>query len=276
MDAIHRRIIRDACHLLDSADPAPNLATLARRAGLSPWYFQRLFTAGVGLSPKRYAIAKRQARLATALKQQRSITTAIYDAGYAASSSAYRDSRHLGMTPRSVRDGGQSELIRYAAASTSLGQILVAATDRGICMVEFGATSSLVAQLQQRFPKAQLQPANASLTKWVEQVVSLIDDPASATDLPLDIRGTAFQIRVWRALIAIKPGNTVSYAQLARKIRAPKSARAVARACATNSVAVVVPCHRVISSTGDLAGYKWGINRKRRLLARETALAHRK
>ncbi|HMA11679.1 MAG TPA: methylated-DNA--[protein]-cysteine S-methyltransferase, partial [Steroidobacteraceae bacterium] len=196
---------------------------------------------------------------------------AIYDAGYAASSAAYRDSRQLGMPPAVLRAGGANESIRYATAATSLGPILVAATDRGICMVEFGHGKALVEQLRARFPKASLQSADAALDGWVRRVVEKIDSPLHEVGLPLDIRGTAFQRRVWHALTRLAPGETVSYGELARRLKAPTSSRAVARACATNGIAVLVPCHRVVGGDGSLTGYKWGIARKRELLAREAA-----
>jgi AraC family transcriptional regulator of adaptative response/methylated-DNA-[protein]-cysteine methyltransferase len=265
-------VIQRACRQLEATGGAPDLATLARDAGLSPWHFQRVFTATVGVSPKRYAIEQRRRRLDAALRSAASVTDAIYDAGYSASSAAYRDSQQLGMAPGRLREGGDSERIRYAPAVTSLGRILVAATDRGVCMVEFGTAKALTQQLHLRFPRARIERADASLSQWVAQVVAAIDVPHNAHSLPLDIRGTAFQIRVWNALTRLAPGQTVSYGELARRIRAPSSTRAVARACATNGIAVVVPCHRVVAADGGLAGYKWGLPRKRRLLQREGSL----
>jgi AraC family transcriptional regulator, regulatory protein of adaptative response / methylated-DNA-[protein]-cysteine methyltransferase len=267
----HRTLIDRACRRIEKAETAPDLATLAAEAGLSPWHFQRLFKAAVGLSPKRYAMAQRQRRLGSTLLAAPSVTDAIYDAGYAASSGAYRDSQHLGMAPRRLKAGGKDERIRHARAQTSLGPILVGATARGICMVEFGAEAPLLAELRRRFPNASVEPADAELRSWVKQVVKVIDDSRTDTSLPLDIRGTSFQTRVWQTLRQLATGETLSYAQLARRIGAPNSARAVARACATNGIAVLVPCHRVIASDGALTGYKWGIERKRRLLRQEQA-----
>lgn len=267
----HRAAIDRACRRIEAAETAPDLATLAQEAGLSPWHFQRVFKAAVGLSPKGYALARRRQRLDQALRGADSVTSAIYDAGYAASSAAYRDSDTLGMAPRKLRSGGVNERIRYAAATTSLGDILVAATDRGICMVEFGAERTLAAELQRRFPQAIIEAADRTLVNWIKRVVAIIDGTAPDIGLPLDIRGTAFQTRVWRALQQLAPGETVSYGELARRLDAPRSARAVARACATNGIAVLVPCHRVVASDGDLTGYKWGIERKRRLLRKEQA-----
>jgi AraC family transcriptional regulator of adaptative response/methylated-DNA-[protein]-cysteine methyltransferase len=269
--AIHRTLIDRACRRIESADTAPNLATLAREAGLSPWHFQRLFTAAVGVSPKRYAMAQRQRRLDRNLRAAPSVTDAIYEAGYATSSAAYRDSRVLGMVPRRVKAGGANERIRHATATTSLGPVLVGATARGICMVEFGAERTLLAELQRRFPRATIEPADAELRRWLKEVVAVIDTSRGDANLPLDIRGTAFQTRVWQALTRLQSGETLSYGDLAARIGAPGSARAVARACASNGIAVLVPCHRVVAGDGALSGYKWGIERKRRLLRKEQA-----
>jgi AraC family transcriptional regulator of adaptative response/methylated-DNA-[protein]-cysteine methyltransferase len=265
----HREAIDRACRRIESSHPPPDLATLAAEAGLSPWHFQRVFKATVGLSPKRYAMARREQDFGRQLAGARSVTDAIYAAGYATSSGAYRDSQAFGMRPAAVRTGGVNESIRYASAQTSLGPILVAATVRGICMVEFGASKTLVEALSQRFPKAMIEPDAGHLDAWVQQVVQAIDSPQVAAALPLDIRGTAFQRRVWHALTRLASGETVSYGELARRLKAPNSSRAVARACATNGIAVLVPCHRVVGRDGNLTGYKWGIERKRKLLARE-------
>lgn len=266
----HRAAIDRACRLMDAGDSAPSLAALAREAGLSPWHFQRVFKAAVGISPKRYAMARRQQRLSRQLRTASSVTDAIYDAGYATSSAAYRDSQILGMAPAQLRNGAADQHIRYTTANTSLGAILVAATERGICMVEFGAQRALLDELRRRFAKASIERADAELAQWVRKVVMLIDAPVGIDHgLPLDIRGTAFQQRVWSALTRLAPGETVSYSELARRIGAPSSTRAVANACANNKIAVLVPCHRVVGSDGSLTGYKWGLARKRKLLARE-------
>jgi AraC family transcriptional regulator of adaptative response/methylated-DNA-[protein]-cysteine methyltransferase len=221
-------------------------------------------------------MARREQDFGRRLAGARSVTDAIYDSGYAASSAAYRDSQALGMQPAALRAGGANESIRYATARTSLGPILVAATERGICMVEFGAARSLIEQLRSRFPNASLTPADDGLDGWVRRVVEIIDSPLLEASLPLDIRGTAFQRRVWHALTRLVPGETVSYGELARRLKAPTSTRAVARACATNSIAVLVPCHRVVAADGSLTGYKWGIDRKRKLLGRENVRADQK
>jgi AraC family transcriptional regulator, regulatory protein of adaptative response / methylated-DNA-[protein]-cysteine methyltransferase len=272
MESTKQRLLVDrACRRIETAEVAPDLRTLAAEAGLSPWHFQRIFKAAVGLSPKRYAMAQRRRRLAGRLRDAGSVTQAIFDAGYAASSGAYRDSEHLGMAPGKLRDGGADECIRHAMAGTSMGRILVASTNRGICMVEFGAERPLLAELRRRFAKARLEPADAQLREWIRRVVDIIDRAGTDPGLPLDIRGTAFQVRVWTALSQLRRGETLSYAQLAQRIGAAGSARAVARACASNGIAVLVPCHRVVAGDGSLAGYRWGIERKRRLLREEQA-----
>lgn len=273
-NASHLAIIDRACRRLESADSAPDLATLAAEAGLSPGHFQRVFKAAVGLSPKRYAMAQRRRRLDRSLRNAPSVTDAIYDAGYPASSGAYRDSQQLGMVPRNLKAGGLNETIRHAAARTSLGPILVGATVRGICMVEFGSARTLRTELRRRFPKARVEPADATLKKWMKRIIRVIDEARTDPALPLDIRGTAFQMRVWHALTTLTRGETLAYAELAERIGAPGSARAVARACASNGIAVLVPCHRVVATDGALTGYKWGIQRKRRLLRKEQAARH--
>lgn len=265
----HRDVIDRACRRIESSQTAPDLATLAAEAGLSLWHFQRVFKASVGLSPKRYAMARREQDFGRRLAGARSVTDAIYDSGYAGSSAAYRDSQALGMPPAALRAGGANESIRYATARSSLGPVFVAATERGICMVEFGAGKALLEVARARFPRARFERADAGLDAWLQQVVKKIDSPLVDAALPLDIRGTAFQRRVWLALTRIAPGETLSYGELARRLQAPSSTRAVARACATNGIAVLVPCHRVVAADGALAGYKWGIERKRKLLALE-------
>jgi AraC family transcriptional regulator, regulatory protein of adaptative response / methylated-DNA-[protein]-cysteine methyltransferase len=267
--ATEARRIEQACRSIESREPAPGLVELAREAGLSPAHFQRVFVAAVGVSPKAYGVAHRQRRLREALRRSACVTDAIYEAGYSANSVAYRDSQALGMAPDQFRKGGADEIIRYCVTGCSLGPILVAVTRRGVCAVEFVDSKSAPASLQQRFPRARVQSASPRQLRWVRDVVARVDNPRAAVNLPLDIRGTAFQTRVWRALGRIPAGRTMSYAQLARKIRAPTSTRAVASACASNALAVVVPCHRVVGSNGKLTGYRWGLDRKRKLLQRE-------
>lgn len=263
--------LRRACELIESAEAEPDLAVLANATGYSRSHFQRLFKARVGLSPKQYAIARRKARLRNVLPEAESVTDAIYAAGFGASSRGYAATDALGMAPGAYRNGAAGETIRYASATSSLGAVVVAATERGVCMVEFGAREDLVAALTRRFPQAKIVPAPHGMAELVDRVVAMIDAPAAGSELPLDIRGTAFQERVWRALTRVPPGETVSYAQLAERIGQPDAARAVARACANNGIAVAVPCHRVVRGSGELAGYKWGTERKRALLAREGA-----
>jgi AraC family transcriptional regulator, regulatory protein of adaptative response / methylated-DNA-[protein]-cysteine methyltransferase len=271
MTSRHSKLIERACRQLEADGAAPDLAALAADAGLSRWHFQRLFSAAVGVTPKRYAIAQRKRRLEAALGNSASVTDAIYAAGYPASSGAYRDLLLHGLSPQQMQNGGKGEVIQFASVETSLGTVLVAASGLGICMVDFGDPATTEGRLHARFPRAQLAPADQPLLDLVRVVVTLMDDPQQPVALPLDIRGTAFQVRVWKALTRIPAGQTLSYAALARSIGAPTSARAVARACATNHIAVLVPCHRVVASNGDLSGYKWGIQRKRKLLQQEGA-----
>jgi AraC family transcriptional regulator, regulatory protein of adaptative response / methylated-DNA-[protein]-cysteine methyltransferase len=204
-----------------------------------------------------------------ALRTSSRVTDAIYDAGYSANSVAYRDSRVLGMAPDRFRQGGADEVIRYCVTRCSLGPLLVAVTQRGVCAVEFVDAKAAPESLQKRFPRAQIESVDQRKLRWVKDVVTRIDEPRAATALPLDIRGTAFQTRVWRALERIPSGKTLSYAEVARRIHAPTSTRAVAAACASNALAVVIPCHRVVGSSGKLTGYRWGLDRKRKLLLRE-------
>jgi AraC family transcriptional regulator of adaptative response/methylated-DNA-[protein]-cysteine methyltransferase len=270
MDATTQlRLIERACRSIEQREPPPNLTELARSAGLSPAHFQRVFLAAVGISPKAYGLAHRQRRLRQALNQAPRVTDAIYDAGYSASSAAYRDGAALGMPLGRIRKGGADELIRFCVTQCCLGSLLVAVTQRGVCAVEFVDPDGAPDSLRRRFPNAKLQVAEAHQLRWIKDVVACIDSPGPRPDLPLDIRGTAFQTRVWRALTKIPRGQTRSYSQVARRIHAPTSARAVAAACASNALAVVIPCHRVVGSTGKLTGYRWGLERKRKLLQRE-------
>jgi AraC family transcriptional regulator, regulatory protein of adaptative response / methylated-DNA-[protein]-cysteine methyltransferase len=270
-----KRAIERACRLIETSEPAPSLATLAREVGLSPAHFQRLFVAAVGVSPKAYGTTLRRKRLVDALDGATRVADAIFDAGYTASSVAYRDSAALGMKPSSLRRGGHGERIRHASIPCSLGSLFIAATDQGLCAVEFTDVASGEEDLRRRFPGARIGPGDARLQGWLRAILGMIDGSEPRTELPLDIRGTAFQTKVWKALQRIPAGRTVSYGELARRIGAPRSVRAVARACAQNSIAVVVPCHRVIGSSGKLTGYRWGIDRKRALIDREAAAAQK-
>lgn len=263
-------MVERLCALLSESETLPNLATLAAAVGLSPGHVQRVFKAKIGLSPKQYALAHRKQRLRAGLSGASSVTAAIYDAGYETPSRAYEDAADFGVSLSSLTKGASGEVIRWAMTDSSLGRVGVAATQRGLCMIEFAdEPAEFVALLHQRFPKARIDPGADQFGGHVAAVVALIDDPRRPSSLPLDLYGTAFQERVWRALTLIPPGETVSYTQLAERLGQPRAARAVARACATNVIAVAVPCHRVIRGSGDLAGYKWGLERKRALLMRE-------
>jgi len=260
-----------ACRLIEASEEAPDLDSLAQAAGMSRFHFHRVFKAHTGITPKAYAAAQRAARVRAQLPEAASVTDAIYDAGFGSSGRFYAASNGLlGMKPASYRSGGQGETIRFAVAQCSLGAILVAATERGICAVLIGdEPEPLVRDLQERFPRAELIGAEPGFEQTVARVIGLVEAPRVGLDLPLDVRGTAFQQRVWQALREIPAGQTVSYAELAERVGLKDGARAVAGACAANPVAVAIPCHRVVRLDGSLSGYRWGIERKRALLDRE-------
>lgn len=264
-------LIAEACRAIETAESAPKLAEIAEGAGLSPHHFHRLFKAVTGLTPHAYAAAHRASRLRTALGEAGTVTEAIYDAGFNSSSRFYEKSNEvLGMTPTTFRAGGEKEIIRYALRACPLGTLLVAATDKGVCAILMGDDkTALVEELKSRFPRAEIIGADESFEATVAEVVRLVEQPARGLDLPLDIRGTAFQQRVWQALREIPAGTTVSYTDVANRIGAPSAVRAVAGACAANPLGIVIPCHRVLRSDGALSGYRWGIERKRALLKRE-------
>ncbi|MDP2229248.1 MAG: bifunctional DNA-binding transcriptional regulator/O6-methylguanine-DNA methyltransferase Ada [Moraxellaceae bacterium] len=273
--ARHASAVAHACRQIEAREPAPSLAQLAEEAGMSPWHFQRVFKRETGLSPRDYAAAQRAGRLRSALREQASVTDAIIEAGYGSGSRVYeqRDAL-LGMTPGAYRDGGVGAVIRFAIGECSLGAILVAQSERGICAILLGDDAEALAHdLQDRFPKAELVAGDDGFEALVAEVVGLVETPARGLNLPLDIRGTAFQQRVWLALRDIPPGSTASYADIAARIGSPKAVRAVAGACAANALAVAIPCHRVVRTDGALSGYRWGVERKRALLAREAAEA---
>lgn len=259
------------CRLIERSERVPTLDELAAHAGLSPFHTHRLFKAITGVTPRAYAAAQRAERVRGELAKQRSVTAAIYGAGYQSSARFYEAADEmLGMTPTRFKAGGAEQAIRFAIAQCSLGAVLVAATARGVCAILFGdEPEPLIRDLEQRFPRAQLIGADAAFEQLVAQVIALVEQPGAGGKLPLDIRGTAFQQRVWKALAKIPAGKTASYAEVARRIGAPKASRAVAQACAANPLAVAIPCHRVVRTGGDLSGYRWGIERKRELLARE-------
>jgi AraC family transcriptional regulator of adaptative response/methylated-DNA-[protein]-cysteine methyltransferase len=264
--------VTELCRLIENSSGTPTLAELARHAGLSVFHTQRLFKAVTGVTPRAYASAQRARRVRNALEERGSVTDAIYAAGYASAGHFYGETAtRLGMTPSQYRSGGAQLAMRVATRSCSLGCVLVAATERGVCAILLGDDpQELARDLEQRFPRAGRVVADAAFAAWVGRVVELIEEPRRGAQLPLDIRGTAFQQRVWQALAQIPAGETRSYTELARAIGVPSAARAVARACAANPVAVATPCHRVLRGDGGMGGYRWGIERKRALLARES------
>jgi len=266
-------LVADLCRLIESAEQAPSLHQLAERAGLSPWHLHRVFKAAVGLTPKAYAAAHRARRVREELGRGESVTEAIFDAGYNSSGRFYAVSDQiLGMTPGRFRAGGAGSEIRFAVGRSSLGEILVAASERGICAILMGDdAAALVRDLQDRFARATLIGGDAGFEQLVAKVVGFVEAPRLGLDLPLDVRGTAFQQRVWQALREIPPGLTVSYSEVARRIGAPRAVRAVASAVAANALAVAIPCHRVVRTDGSLSGYRWGVERKRALIEREAA-----
>jgi AraC family transcriptional regulator, regulatory protein of adaptative response / methylated-DNA-[protein]-cysteine methyltransferase len=268
----HTAKVADACRTIETAEAAPSLDDLAARAGMSPYHFHRLFKAATGVTPKAYAVAHRQKRVREALKGGTSVTEAIYEAGFNSSGRFYADAtQSLGMKPTEFRDGGKDTEIRYATATCSLGLTLVAATEKGICTIMLGDDATFLEQeLAQRFPRAKLIAGDRTFGKLVAKVVAFVEAPHKDLDLPLDIRGTAFQSQVWAALRAIPPGETTTYAEIARRIGKPAAVRAVGTACGANHIAVAIPCHRVVRSDGDLSGYRWGRERKEALLARES------
>jgi AraC family transcriptional regulator of adaptative response/methylated-DNA-[protein]-cysteine methyltransferase len=265
--------VKRACERIEQAEEAPKLAELAVSAGLSPYHFHRVFKAITGVTPKAYAAHTRAGRAADGLRTAETVTDAIYDAGFNSSSRFYESTdARLGMTPGAVRRGGAGARIRFAVGQASLGEVLVAATDKGVCAILLGDDpEALVRDLQDRFPNADFEGGDADFERMVAQVVGLVEAPGQRLDLPLDIRGTAFQQKVWAALSAIPPGKTGTYAEVARAIGQPKAARAVAQACGANPLAIAIPCHRVVRSDGDLSGYRWGVERKRKLIDREAA-----
>jgi AraC family transcriptional regulator of adaptative response/methylated-DNA-[protein]-cysteine methyltransferase len=277
IDAENAAIVARACRLIEESEEEPSLADLAAAAGRSPSYFHRRFKAVTGLTPKDYAAANRAAKVREGLASSNSVTEVIYDAGFNSSGRFYEKSAEmLGMTPTQYRAGGANEEIRFAVGETSLGTILVASSKKGVVSILLGGDpNELVRELQDRFPKACLIGADKDYEALVACVVGFIEAPGLALDLPLDVRGTAFQRRVWQALQAIPVGETVSYTEIAQRIGSPKSVRAVAGACAANNLAVAIPCHRVVRNDGSLAGYAWGVECKQVLLKREAAQASR-
>jgi AraC family transcriptional regulator of adaptative response/methylated-DNA-[protein]-cysteine methyltransferase len=274
-ERLHAAKIAEICRAIETAETPPRLAGLARRAGLSPYYFHRLFKAATGLTPREYAAAHRSNRVRGALeKGYRTVTEAIYDAGFNSGGHFYeRSQRMLGMTPTAYRAGGRDASIRFAVGECSLGSILVARSAKGVCAILLGDDpAALVRDLEDRFPRATLEGGDTAFERMVAQVIGFVERPSLGLDLPLDVRGTAFQQRVWQALSEIPAGSTASYAEIAARIGRPAGARAVAQACGANPLAVAIPCHRVVRTDGSLSGYRWGVERKRRLLDREASV----
>jgi AraC family transcriptional regulator of adaptative response/methylated-DNA-[protein]-cysteine methyltransferase len=269
------KLVAKACRLIESSNERLSLEALASAVGRSPSHFHRQFKLISGLTPKEYADAHRANRIREGLMKNTSVTEAIYDAGFNSSGRFYEKSNELlGMTPTQYRAGGANEEILFAVGQSILGAILVASSKKGIAAILLGDDpEKLVRQLQDRFPKAKLIGAEKDYEALVARVVGFIEAPGkSGLGLPLDIRGTAFQQRVWRALRQIPAGETVTYTDIAKKIGSPKSVRAVAGACAANNIAVAIPCHRVVRTDGSLSGYAWGVERKRALIAKEARL----
>lgn len=269
----HHAAIAAACKSIETAEHEPKLKELARHAGLSPFHFQRLFKSAVGLTPKAYAQAHRRARLADALQRSATVTEAIYEAGYQSNGRFYQAAAEtVGMTPREFRTGAPGVRLTYTTGRSALGHVLVATSSTGIAAILLGDNNNdLLEDLGARFPNSDLVAGTADEQQMLARVIQHIERPDRAVDLPLDIRGTAFQHQVWAALRAIQPGTTASYTEIAERIGRPKAARAVAAACAANAHAILIPCHRVVRADGDVSGYRWGVKRKRALLEREAA-----
>ena len=269
--AIARAVVEDACATIERVESIPTLATLAARSGYSRFHFLRLFRDHTGLTPRSYAEGVRARRLHAALAAGGRVVDAINEAGFGSESRVYENTGSLlGMTPGAARRGGSGETIRTAIADCAFGRLLVGATDQGVCFIGFAEPDdALLGDLARRFPKARLVTDSAALAETVQAVLDFINEPTLALDLPLDLRGTVFQMRVWQALRTIPLGQIRTYAELAQMVGNPRAIRAVARSCATNPVSLAVPCHRVVGSDGNLTGYRWGIARKRALLMNE-------
>ncbi|TMQ27893.1 MAG: bifunctional DNA-binding transcriptional regulator/O6-methylguanine-DNA methyltransferase Ada [Nitrospirae bacterium] len=267
----HVAKVTEACRIIEQSETVPGLEDLARHLGVSASHFHRLFRQIIGLTPRAYAAAQREKRVRHKLGRSHTVTEAIYDAGYNSNGRFYEQSNEvLGMTPTTYRAGGADTTIRFAVGECSLGSILVAQSDRGVCAILMGDDPNALARdLQDRFPRAKLIGGDSKFERLAAKVVGYVDAPRIGLDLPLDIRGTAFQQRVWQALREIPSGKTASYTEIARRIGSPKSVRVVARACAANPLAVAIPCHRVVRNGGGLSGYRWGVERKRALLEKE-------
>jgi AraC family transcriptional regulator, regulatory protein of adaptative response / methylated-DNA-[protein]-cysteine methyltransferase len=270
-DSARRRLVLEACATLEHSESGVKLDALAQSAGMNPHHFHRVFKSVIGLTPKAYFQAVRARRVQTGLRGAVSVTEALYNAGFNSSSRFYEDTRTaLGMPPKQYLGGAPGQEIRYAVESCVLGMVLVAATNLGVCGIEFGDSAhELVQRLRDRFPKASFVTGEHGFQEWVGRVLRYVEHPSGLLDLPLDVRGTVFQRQVWDVLAAIPSGKTATYGDVARAIGQPKAMRAVAQACASNQLALAIPCHRVIRSDGQLSGYRWGAQRKAELLERE-------
>jgi AraC family transcriptional regulator of adaptative response/methylated-DNA-[protein]-cysteine methyltransferase len=269
----HGAAVARACRAIEAAEETPGLEALARVAGVSTFHFHRVFKSITGLTPKGYATAHRARRVRAALSKPGTVTEAIYEAGFKSNGRFYAtSSQTLGMTPTAFRSGGAGETIRFAVGECSLGSVLVAASEKGVCLISLSHDpDELVQDMQARFRQARFVGGDADFEQTVAKVVAFVEAPATGLDLPLDVRGTAFQQKVWRALQEIPLGSTASYTEIAERIGAPAAVRAVAGACAANALAVAIPCHRVLRHDGQISGYRWGVERKRTLLKREGA-----
>jgi AraC family transcriptional regulator of adaptative response/methylated-DNA-[protein]-cysteine methyltransferase len=267
----HAALVATACRLIERSEEPLSLHALAETAGLSAYHFHRIFKQVAGVTPHAYAAAHRAQRVRTELGRSRTVTDAIYDAGFNSNGRFYADSQQLlGMTPTVFREGGADLTIRFAVGRCSLGAVLVAATDKGVCTISLHDDPEvLLRDLKTRFPRAELVRGDTDFESTVTRVVALVESPSQAMNLPLDVQGTAFQQRVWKALQAIPAGSTASYSEIAKRIGAPRAARAVAQACGANPVAVAIPCHRVVHRDHSRSGYRWGVQRKQALLERE-------
>jgi AraC family transcriptional regulator, regulatory protein of adaptative response / methylated-DNA-[protein]-cysteine methyltransferase len=271
----HAAMVAAACSAIETAEESPDLDALASSAGMSRFHFHRIFKSVTGLTPKAFAAAHRSERMRKELPKRNSITEAIYEAGFNSNGRFYASSSEmLGMKPKNYRGGGAGATIRFAIGQCSLGSILVAASEKGVCAIMMGDDPDALARdLQDRFPKADLIGADRDFERLVAKVVGFIEAPKVGLDLPLDLRGTIFQRRVWKALREIPIGSTASYSKIADRIGSPRAIRAVAQACASNAITVAIPCHRVVRSDGSLSGYRWSVERKRALLKREQLAA---
>lgn len=274
LDVKQQNLVSDLCRFIVDAEQAPTLDELSEYAGLSSYYLHRLFKRITGVTPKAYTKAHRIQRVRSNLAQGKNVSAAAYDAGYQSNSRFYAEANQsLGMEPKKYRAGGKDTQIYFALGECSLGSVLVAQSERGICAISLGDDPDVLLQeLQEQFSNATLIGGDANYETIVAQVIGFIEQPRPHFDLPLDIRGTIFQQKVWQALQKISPGQTLSYSALAQLIGSPKASRAVASACAANTLAVVIPCHRIVRNNGELSGYRWGVERKRALLEKEREL----